>query len=143
MRENKLIAEFMGFQKVKIDYYGSKGETEFQVRHKRWLDKVQLNSVGTYIVHLKNNKWFEWSDVEYHKSFDWLIPVANKILILYTSNFGVIQKELRNDQSFIARMAVKQMFGVSSVTGKLEIDTVYLRCADFIKWYNTLPKEPR
>ena len=80
-------------------------------------------------------------DLKFHISWDWLMPVANKIQKLYTSNFGVIQKELRDDRSFIARMAVKQMFGFSEVTGQLEINSVYLKCLDFIKWYNTVTKQ--
>ena len=59
MKDNKLIAEFMGFTKDSkdlylIDDYNLRGEDEYQ---------------ATYV-----------SEMKFHTSWDWLMPVANEII---------------------------------------------------------------
>ena len=81
---------------------------------------------------------WETNSMNFHDRWDWLMPVANKIIKLYMTNYGIIQKELRNDSSYIARMAVKSMFYLSDVSGQLEIDSVFLKCFDFLKWYKSI-----
>jgi len=76
------------------------------------------------------------ADVYFYES-DWnmIMPVANKIVKLWLEDTS-LQEKLRNDSAFIARMAIKQMFFLSEITHDLDINSVYLKCLDIIKWYN-------
>ena len=76
---NKLIAKFMGYDYVEIGYYGSDDETEWQRKYEKWKDRVGMHSVGEYIVNIKKYKWHEWRKVAYNSSWDWLMPVVEKI----------------------------------------------------------------
>ena len=71
MKDNKLIAEFMGFTKDSkdlylIDDYSLRGEDEYQ---------------ATYV-----------SEMKYHTSWDWLRPVVEKCFVK--------QEEVSDDLSF-------------------------------------------
>jgi hypothetical protein len=76
--DNELIAEFMGFKKVTVGYFGD-DETEWQTDNREWMDKVDLNSVGDYAVDVQNDSWRAWESVKYHKSWNQLMPVVAKI----------------------------------------------------------------
>ena len=66
---NKLIAEFMGFEFVTVNYWGDPDETDWQKINAEWMDKVGMDSVGDYIVNVAEDKYHEWVDVAYHS--DW------------------------------------------------------------------------
>ncbi len=76
---NEIISNFMGFEKVRIGYLGTKSETKWQLKHEKWLEKNDIDNVGTYIVNVKKNKCIGWDSVAYHKSWDWLMPVVEEI----------------------------------------------------------------
>jgi hypothetical protein len=114
-----LMSQFLGWQKTE------KGN--FMIPN---LFPMEMDGHG-------ETEW-ETNNMSFHDRWDWLIPVANKIQKLYRTNFGIIQTELRNDSSFIARMAVKKMFEMSDVSGQLEINSVFLKCYDFLKWYESV-----
>lgn len=79
---NETIALFMGYEKVRVGYFGSKDgdleydESEWQVSHEKWMDDVGMESVGFYFVNVPANIWHEVKNVEYHTSWDWLMPVV-------------------------------------------------------------------
>lgn len=77
--DNELIAQFMGYEKVTVDYFGTSFETEWQREHQDWMEAVNLDSIGDYIVKVKDNEWIYWKDVAYHTSWDWIVPVARKL----------------------------------------------------------------
>ena len=54
MKDNKLIAEFMGFQQTNLGWYDN-------------LETIKFNSDGNTFDELK-----------YHSSWDWLMPVVEK-----------------------------------------------------------------
>jgi hypothetical protein len=118
-----LIAEFMGFEKVSVGYFGvSQGggvlepETEWQRTHGDWMDKNDMESVGDYIVDVPNNKWFEWEEVRYNSSWDWLMPVVAKITKTNPMN--------------------QAWYDVKYPLTEGNIKIVYDRVVSFIKWYD-------
>lgn len=82
---NEAIAVFMGFEKVRVGYIGCKDgdpeydETAWQVANEEWLEKMGIENIGYYVVNVNGNEWYEWRDVEYHNSWDWLHPVWDKL----------------------------------------------------------------
>lgn len=129
MTDNELIAEFMGYESIRIGYYGTDDETEWQVKNKDWLDKPEIieqydNSVGDYYVNIDRNLIIPQEEVNYADSWDWLMPVVEKIEssgfnVLIEDNFCRIGQELQ----------VK-------ATTMTKIESVYKAVVEFIKWYN-------
>lgn len=75
----ELIGNFMGFEKVRIGYYDDPSESKWQRENMAWLDERDINDVGTYLINKAKNKWYLWNEVEYHKSYEWLKHVVEKI----------------------------------------------------------------
>lgn len=78
-KDNKLIAEYMGYEKIRIGFNGTSSETVWQKKNEEWMDENGMNDVGDYIANIKENDWKYWEDVEYHSSWDQLMPVLEKI----------------------------------------------------------------
>lgn len=66
--------------------------------------------------------------LEYHKSWDWLMPVVDKIKSLDESEF--------NYQATNMTLFRKQKKSLLNIPISSEIDVVYSQIVDFIKWYN-------
>jgi len=88
-KHTKTFAEYMGFEIVRVGYFGSESETKWQLDNEEWMNDVGLKSVGTYAVNKSDNSWYSYEDLAYTTSWDWLLPVWNKAS---TEIFG--QKEL-------------------------------------------------
>jgi len=131
---NKFIAEFMGFEKVRVGYFDDSSETKWQRDNRAWLDKNEIESVGNYIVNIKKNKCIEWNEVAYHKSFDWLMPVVDKIRdnnCLVSIRFN---RQMKTTNTVIACFENKWVKDVE-VSG-IGIESTYKAVIEFIKWYN-------
>lgn len=76
---NQLIAEFMGYEKVTVGYYGGDDETEWQRNNQDFMRETGMDDIGDYIVNVKEKRWFDWHAVKYHTSWNWLMPVITKI----------------------------------------------------------------
>lgn len=133
--DKELIAEFMGYEIGVIDYYGSKEETEWQRKHRKWIDSVDISSVGTYAVKFKENEWVDFDDLNYRDSWDDLMPVVEKI------NDGLGTINIDSDSVFIhsENELLDHIYNYQHDRGK--IGAVYAAVIFFIKWYNTQPKE--
>lgn len=83
------FAEYMGFEIVEIGYYGTDSETKWQLENLDWMVLVGLENVGTYAVDKILNEWYEYDDLMYTTSWDWLLKVWYKVS---TEIFG--QQEL-------------------------------------------------
>jgi Fe2+ or Zn2+ uptake regulation protein len=86
--EIKKFMLFLGYDFVKVGYYGTKDgiekETKFQITEQEWIDKVGIDSVGEYFI-IKNNDEFHhmyndnWSKIiDFKNDWNWLIKVAVK-----------------------------------------------------------------
>lgn len=143
MSDNEIIANFLGYEKVTVGYFGSKdgddGETEWQLAHKDWMKAVGIENVGDYIVNIPKNDWRHWEEVRYHKSWSQLMPVVEKIA--ETHDF-TIQFYAGDCNCF----CTKQNFGASDIPGvghggfKPHIQSVYKSVVALIKHINQQKK---
>lgn len=127
---NKLIAEFMGVRFSNIDgfyYYG--------------------NLMYTIPV-LHPNVWrLSASELKYHTSWGWLMPVVEKIsLIPYPKDNGWSEQDYKDMMAypyprtfgmrdtagnFMVRLNANQLFVASTL-----IEATWLAVKDYIHWYN-------
>lgn len=76
---------------------------------------------------------------EYHSSWDWIMPVVEKIEAIHHIWEGHYLS-IEITQGYIKVHGTRQtMIRNVSVEGS-KIKAVWLACIDFIKWYNTLSK---
>ena len=98
MKDNKLIAEFMGLEYDKGTMYGS--------------------TAGEYYRPLYNSgDWVSENELQYHTSWDWLMPVVEKIM-------------WDND------IEDNQCTNIEEALCDAKIDRVYDSVVEFIKQYN-------
>lgn len=114
IESNKLIASFMGL---------TLGHPElFELR---WADQyfdANRNRIGKHLL--------------YHSSYDWLMPVVEKI------------EGLGHDVSILKNAVGLQWCGIgkfssnkTKATGTTKIEAIYSAVVEFIKWYNKLGRK--
>jgi len=122
--DNELIAEFMGGQAHKID--NGFGETKVLIWFLPGNHPNPHCNAGTY----KSP-----SDLEYHKRWDWLHPVIDKIGKLYSVAFPpnerFIQMILDKEN-----LPVEKHLDVIALPLGTPIQEAYKAVVDFIKWHN-------
>ena len=99
---NKLIAEFMG---------------------------VDVDSYTSYAEELR--KCYSESDLEYHSSWDWLMPVVDELMALKKCDILIYAKNL----VVISYNGETQSYYTMSL-----IENVWLAVVELIKWYNSQNK---
>lgn len=104
---NKLIAEFMGFTRK---------------------DRP-IPSGGWKHWHIKPFGYFEDEQLLYHSSWDWLMPVVEKIESI--GNYGYYEVDIFGNCCDIG--------GKIETTGITKIDAVFKAVVQLIQWYNTQP----
>ena len=109
---NKLIAEFMEFN-INDGFVVTDYNDEF-LRDKK----------GT------------WEDVKYHSSWDWLMPVVEKIESL-SCNVNIINKYCQ----IIRFEGGAPRFQKSITDSQTKIENTWLAVVEFIKWYNQTKKK--
>lgn len=121
---NKLIAEFMG----------AAPDT-----NKRWYDVKRTGGIYYLGDSVK--------DFKYSKSFDWIMPVYEKIaaFTLETENIAITEMTVGTKSCSItavkkpyARFSTFNVIGDPIEDSSLEklIDTVFVSIVEFIEWYN-------
>jgi hypothetical protein len=107
LQGNKMIAEFMGLWEAEEGYLYN---TQFE-------------------------KGFRMSDLQYHSSWDWLMPVVGKIEDLgHIIIIGTLSDPL---------LTVIYLEGFEQElegSGSSKIEAVYKACLAFIEWYNSQTK---
>jgi len=119
LESNKIIAEFLGYSEGyphKIDQYG----------YEQTVEGYKINGVD-----------IATDDLKYHYSWDWLMPVAEKISklgevyyfsILPNASTDIMLKTITIDDAFIFNFHVEE--------SQSTLDCVYKTVVSFIKWYN-------
>lgn len=103
--ENEIIAEFMG----------------------GWNKDPHTRKYGINIPHMKN-QWWDIDELQYHASWDWLMPVVEKI-----ENMGHSTKIECNGISTTVTISPNVSVWNNPST---KIDKAYKAVVQFIKWYN-------
>lgn len=115
--KNILIAEFMGFQKTNIGWY------DFE---------ESLNLPNT-IDNTFDNLLFD-------KSWDWLMPVVDrieglKIVVDIHRHWGTMVED-EVEEMYFCTMQIKEGHTIDIAWEDNKIDAVYKAVVEFIKWYN-------
>lgn len=113
MKSNKLIAEFMGMKPHEHDY----GIMVFRTE-----------SSGNDICNV--------SDLEYHTSWDWLMPVVAKIESLEEDESWTISIELNSVIVWMHSPYMKKAKKIVKVTSINKREATYRAVVEFIKEYN-------
>lgn len=139
---NKLIAEFMG-------YKGTYDEHNYPNNDR---DLANADFYKTVPFDFKPKSMFEGLELRYHSSWDWLMPVVEKIsrvpnrnengLFAYEVMFsinpitGVEVEDIYNRNFGSEKGFLKQNFYKGSL-----IENTYKAVVEFIKWYNSAQRE--
>lgn len=127
LENNKLIAEFMGFSLNQF------GEVDNSNIYLQWMS-TNINCVydiqhDDFPLLDRNDYW------KFHSSWDWLMPVLEKIEENYYTE--ILGTNTKNDNSYIMNIFDyngKFIFDPHSHKSKLEL--VFITIVDFIKWHN-------
>jgi hypothetical protein len=110
MSDNLMIAVFMG----------------------GWNKDMHTRNIGINIPHMQN-EWYDIDHLGYHESWDWLMPVVEKIEGM--TNVSVIIKKSR------CRILVgKKVFSCHTI---VKLNSMYRVIVEFIRWHNSIPKETK
>lgn len=139
MKENnKLVAEFMGGEiedKRMKDFtfiFNNFYYTSYT------LEPCFYGGQGYLDINEKCN-YCDLSDMKFHKSWDWLMPVVEKI-----EDYDIIASfQIEHPTIFIWSSSENSTFEDIEVNtfGKTKIEAVYTAVIEFIKWYNKNVKE--
>jgi hypothetical protein len=110
VESNKIIAEFMGFTNEK---------------NIGWYDNEMRMPQIVYDV--QNGNCFD--ELLFNSSWDWLIPVVEKIESL--GYFCMINK-----WTSVYSGSSLEIIAISTVEGKSKIENTYKACFIFIEWFN-------
>ena len=138
---NVLIAEFIG---LKRGWWISQ-EKPLTEDKKQWCDLDGKTFLGSRV-------YFD-NDLKFHKLWDWLMPVVEKIELTKTldtvhkvpvpTNVHINKSE-ENDNTKLKHQCIIQQFTWDGhrieIFGKNKIQTVYNAVIEFIKWYNEQKK---
>lgn len=108
---NKLIAEFMGWT-----FHPEERETALEYIENTWSPP---NSSKIFLPR-------EW---KFHKSWDWLMPVVEKIQEKEGQVRTTMKHPLYNKPYLV-------LFKNGEGWGKTELEAIYNAVIEFIKWYN-------
>ena len=128
---NKLIAEFMGFESVNKRvrtksgrYYDYHAMPNFSVIKE---DVIYIESeIGWGLV---EQDYLFGEDLKFNSSWDWLMPVVEKIENVLDGEVSAIISEASCGINYCAIYSV-------SVESNTKIEAVWLACVNFIAWYN-------
>lgn len=138
--QNILIAKFMGFELIRVGYVGQNDgdvddETDWQRENDRWLDEVGISSVGRYIVNVPEKKWFLWEDVRYDESWEWLMPVGEKI-------FEYLQKAVKERPPHTCTEGDLIEVDITCAIREYNRPEAYKHIVRWIQWYNKQNTSP-
>ena len=125
---NKLIAEFMGFiwEEKYNGYYKPNPKWTALGKEKSWIEKIDGEK-----------------RLKYDSSWDWLMPVIDKINIgLRTDCLGYVDIKATEISSYSPGCLSRKLPAFSFTlngkrfNGKEKLEAVWLAVIEFIKWYN-------
>ena len=122
--ENRLIAEFMGYEFIdgdfRIPHSDKTRNSDFSEWCSTYGDIDGMFSVGYLLAP---------SNLMFHTDWNWLMEVVEKIENIEDCGIDIFfgSVEIYKDGRTIIKVSTKH---------KTKIESVYNACLDFIKWYN-------
>lgn len=126
---NRLIAEFMGFYITEFN-----GSYHFVCKERKKPEHL-------------NQAWeFRLEEAKYHSSWDWLMPVVEKIgqsvNVMIQVKICRFSRRFMEAKKFMKENGLNSFEDVDPITEHNEstfIGNIWLCCVDFIKWYISQP----
>lgn len=115
MTDNELIAEFMGLKSFEDSRYGT-----------LWPSPLKAKTPATCF------------GLCYHESWDWLMPVVEKICNLWRENVDQQNKPTTVKERDFDNAASK----VTMLSIDCGVNAAYINVVEFIKWYNNEKATP-
>ena len=106
---NKLIAEFMGYRYQKSNFFS--------------------------VMEFYKNNEDKFVECKYHKSWDWLMPVVDKIES-FTDDLNQCRYNVEIEQCFVCITDNHNSEDIIELDADKKIDAVYQAVVEFIKFYN-------
>ena len=136
---NKLIAEFMGFQKCNCirnengRYYDYHLSDKFEL-----IKEVKIWIEGEHGFGLENQDMCFIEDLKFHSSYDWIMPVVEKIEQLLFPNDVFYNIHILG--GCCVCIISSDMDELGQYSEPTKILTVFKAVVEFIKWYNEQSK---
>jgi hypothetical protein len=109
---NKLIAEFLGFQQTNIGWYDSEE------------------------VLLRTERDNTFDELKFDTDWNWLMEAVEKIENLQYKNNNDVFKIVIDYGSCIIYNMINDLDIVVSVNGRAKLEATYNAVVEFVKWYN-------
>lgn len=117
---NKLIAKFMGFHEIMLDE-----ESKYDIGDIYEILGIDITAMGT----------IEEDQLEFHTSWEWLMPVVEKIQKMgYSVHMNEVSTNINNNTGG-TKLRLYFRCGYNSSHGDMKKRT-YKAVVEFIKWYN-------
>jgi hypothetical protein len=130
----KLIAKFAGYKlenkEFQYIHYNSSNESMWE-----WSEGKIVTLNNHEVFDFNNEPYFNLEDLPFNSSWDWLMPVVAKCTDLW-DDFGFDSKERYNIEDEIWNLD-----NTLSDFLAADIDAIFRRTVEFIKWYNKQEKE--
>ena len=108
---------------------------EFLVKNEGGLVKLKENIFSTIDEFEIPDDYLTLKDLKYHKDWNWLMRVVEKIENLQDENNCAIYN-VQSEESFVEIIINHTSETIVEVDCNSKIQAVYQACVEFIKWYN-------
>ena len=108
---------------------------EFLVNNEGGLVKLEENIFSTIDEFEIPDDYLTIKDLKYHKDWNWLMRVVEKIENLQDENNCAIYN-VQTEQCFVEIIINHTSETIVEVDSNSKIQAVYRACIEFIKWYN-------
>ena len=108
---------------------------EFLVNNEGGLVKLEENIFSTIDEFEIPDDYLTIKDLKYHKDWNWLMKVVEKIENLQDENNCAIYN-VQTEQCFVEIIINHTSETIVEVDSNSKIQAVYDACVEFIKWYN-------
>ena len=118
---NKLIAEFIGFV---LNYIDEEKTMPYYIHNEKYLS----NPPSTILL-------YKGEELQFHSSWDWLMPVVEKIESINITDENYYAVNIRYDECCIESCA-DDYWIAHSLPNQSKLTSTYKATVEFIKWYN-------
>jgi len=126
--DNELVAEFMGVTETESTF------DSYSIPVPCFYTKNEFHRSNTFTV--PDKSFTDWiSGAKYDTSWDWLMPVVEKIEGLYF--YGHLTKNTHDGRHYMSFITKDCDTVAYSSPGQTKIESVYKAVVTFIAWYNT------
>jgi cytochrome oxidase Cu insertion factor (SCO1/SenC/PrrC family) len=126
MKENKLIAEFMGYEECPMKLYRMDDKFQSVKIYSEYQDEDEYNTISAGARIIK----FTPEQMEFHTSWDWLMPVVESIERLGYEFFIV------EDRVKVSHNTDHSIETIIDLTSRSKLNATYNAVVEFINEYN-------